>query len=71
MTNEMYEELKNAVWQNGVEAVDDLLGYEHDVEEDSDTTENRMDEVLNQMPEEEALEFYNKYVKECNEEREL
>lgn len=71
MTNEMYEELKNAVWQNGVEAVDDLLGYEHDVEEDSDTTENRMDEVLNQMPEEEALEFYNKYVKECDEEREL
>lgn len=57
----MYEELKNAVWMNGVEAVDDLLGYEHDVEEDRDTTENRMDEVLDQMSEDIALKFYNKY----------
>lgn len=48
---------------NGVEAIDDLLGYEHDVEEDSDVTENRMDEVLDQMPEEEVLKFYNKYCK--------
>lgn len=63
MNKKMYEELKNAVWDNGVEAIDDLLGYEHDVEEDSDVTENRMDEALDQMPEEDALEFYNKYCK--------
>lgn len=61
MTEKMYEELKNAIWDNGVEAIDDFLGYEHDVEEDKDTIENRMDEVLDQMPEEEAMEFYNKY----------
>lgn len=61
MTEKMYEELKNAIWDNGVEAIDDFLGYEHDVEEDKDTIENRMDEVLEQMPEEDAMEFYNKY----------
>lgn len=61
MTEKMYEELKNAIWDNGVEAIDDFLGYEHDVEEDKDTIENRMDEVLDQMPEEEVIEFYNKY----------
>lgn len=63
MTEKMYEELKNAIWDNGVEAIDDFLGYEHDVEEDKDTIENRMDEVLDQMPEEEVMEFYNKYCK--------
>lgn len=66
---EDYEELKNAVWMNGVEAIDDLLGYEHDVNEDADTTENRMDEVLDQMPEDEFLMFYNKYFKECQTKR--
>lgn len=61
MSEKMYEELKNAAWDNGVEAIDELLGYEHDVEEDPDVTENRMDEALDQMPEEEALELYEKY----------
>lgn len=64
MTNQMYEELKNAIWDNGVEAIDDLLGYEHDVEEDKDVIENRMDDVLDQMPDDIALIFYNKYCKE-------
>ena len=63
MTEEMYEELKKAVWNSGVEAIDDLLGYEHDVEEDSSVTEYRIDEVLDQMPEDIILEFYNKYCK--------
>ena len=61
MSEKMYEELKAAAWDNGVEAIDELLGYEHDVEEDPDVTENRMDEALDQMPEEEALELYEKY----------
>ena len=61
MTEKMYEVLKNAIWDNGVEAIDDLLGYEHDVEEDKDVIEYRMDDVLYQMPEEEVIKFYNKY----------
>lgn len=63
ITEEMYEELKHELFMNGVEAIDDLLGYEHNVEEDNDVTESRMDEVLEQMPNDTFLEFYNKYCK--------
>lgn len=63
ITEEMYEELKHELFMNGVEAIDDLLGYEHNVEEDNDVTESRMDEVLEQMPNDIFLEFYNKYCK--------
>lgn len=56
-----YEKLKAAVWNCGIEAIDDLLGYEHNVEEDADTTENRMDEALAQMPEEEVQKLFAKY----------
>lgn len=69
-TEKMYEELKSAVWNNGVEAIDDLLGYEHDVEEDSSVTESRMDMVLDQMPMDIFMDFYNKYC-DKEEEREL
>ena len=61
MNDTMYESLKSAIFNHGVEAIDDLLGYEHNVNEDSATIENRMDEVLDQMPEDIALDFYHKY----------
>lgn len=63
MNEKMCDELKQAIFDNGVEAIDDFLGYEHDVNEEKDTIENRMDEVLSQMPEEESLALYNKYCK--------
>lgn len=63
MTEKMYEELKKAVWMEGVEAIDDLLGYKHHIEEDKNVTDSRMDMALDQMPVEEALKFYNKYCK--------
>ena len=63
MTEKMREELKQAIFDNGVEAIDDFLGYEHNTNEEKDTIENRMDEVLSQMPEEEFLAFYEKYYK--------
>ena len=55
--------MKKAVWMEGVEAIDDLLGYEHHIEEDKDVTDSRMDMALDQTPLEEALRFYNKYCK--------
>ena len=61
MNETMYETLKSAIFNHGVEAIDDLLGYEHNVNEDTATIENRMDEVLDQMPEDTALDFYHKY----------
>lgn len=55
-------DLKTALFSNGTEAIDDFLGYEHNVNEDKDVTEARMDEVLDQMPEEEIRKFWDKYV---------
>ena len=58
---DVFEELKMAIFMSGVEAIDDFLGYEHDVEEDKDVIDARMDEVLCQMPEEEINKYYEKY----------
>lgn len=60
MSEKMYEELKKAVFDAGVNAIEDLLGCELEFDTDEDMFE-AMDDVLDQMPEEDALEFYNKY----------
>lgn len=60
MTEKMYEELKKSVFDAGVDAIEDLLGYELEFDTDEDMME-AMDDVLDQMPEDIALEFYNKY----------
>lgn len=77
ITDEMYEELKAAIWDNGVEAFDDLIGYKHDAEECTDVKDRNVDMdwhtlirinmVLDQMPPEEFMKFYNKY---CDKEEE-
>lgn len=56
------EALKQALFMEGLEAIEDFLGYEINPEEDIDVTDLRMDEVLDQMPDEEFEAFYNKYV---------
>lgn len=61
MTEKMYKELKTAVLKNGVDAIDNLLGYKHDVNESLDIIEEHITEVLNQIPEDIALEFFYKY----------
>lgn len=60
MTEKMYEELKRSVFDAGVNAIEDLLGYELEFDTDEDMFD-AMDDVLDQMPEEDAMEFYNKY----------
>ena len=61
MPEKFYEELKKGIFENGLEAIEDFLGYEIDPEEDKDTTDSRMDEVLDQMPDDVAMDFYRKY----------
>lgn len=56
------EALKQALFMEGLEAIEDFLGYEINPEEDKDVTDLRMDEMLDQMPDEEFEAFYNKYV---------
>lgn len=60
MTEKMYEELKDAIIGNGTDAIDDFLGYELN-QYDERTIKEAMDDVLDQMPEDVVLEFYNEY----------
>ena len=62
MTEQMYEQLKRSVFDAGADAVEDLLGYELEFATDEDMM-RAMDDVLGQMPDDIALEFYNKYCK--------
>lgn len=62
MTEKMYEQLKKSVWNSGIHAIDDLLGYKIALNEDKDVIKNRIDMVLDQMPEDIALQYYQKYV---------
>ena len=56
------EALKRALFMEGLEAIEDFLGYEINPKENKDVIDRRMDEVLDQMPDEEFETFYNKYV---------
>ena len=60
MTEKMYAELKRKVFEAGVNAIEDLLGCELEFNTDEDMSRT-IDNVLYQMPEEDAMEFYNKY----------
>lgn len=60
---EICEEIKKAAFDNGVEAIDEILGYEHDPEEDNDTTEKRLDMALSEASTEEIHALYQKW---CN-----
>ena len=58
---QMYEELKKAVWANGIDAIVDLLGYDINSEEDKDVIENRMDLALSEKSDEQLKKLYDKY----------
>lgn len=62
MTETMYEELKRAVFDAGINAIEDLLGCELEFNSDKDMLE-AITNVLYQMPDDIALKFYNKYCK--------
>lgn len=58
---EQNEKLKNALFMEGTEALDDFTGV-NTANMEKDTIENLMDQVLDQMPDEEFQKFYDKYV---------
>lgn len=62
MTEGMYEELKRAIFNIGVNAVEEAFdcGVEFHDDNEDDLLE-AIDEVLEMMPEEIALNFYDKY----------
>ena len=56
-----YDTLKKEIWMNGIEAVDNVLGYEHDVNEDPDVTDARLDVALTTLTDDEVLAILKKY----------
>ncbi|MBP3469833.1 MAG: hypothetical protein J6K26_09995, partial [Lachnospiraceae bacterium] len=61
LTEEMAEELKKSIFEAGVNAMEEFLAHPLTYPSDEDMMEV-MDEVFEQMPEEEQLRFYRKYV---------
>lgn len=61
MVEKMYEDLKTNLFENGVDAIEDFLGYEIDPNEDKDVIENRLNSKIAEMSEIEAQNYYNKY----------
>lgn len=62
LTEEMAEELKKSIFEAGVNAMEEFLGHPLTYPSDEEMME-AMDEVFEQMPEEEQLRFYRKYVR--------
>lgn len=60
--DEMYDELKKNIFDAGADAMEDFLGYELEFDSDEDMM-IAMDDVAAQMPDEELLRFYRKFVK--------
>ena len=59
--NGPWEKLKPELFMGGYDALRDFLGYDFDPEEDKDVTENRLEQVYMQMPDEEFEKFLEKY----------
>lgn len=63
VTQEMREKLKSTVFDNGLEGIEDFLGYEIDENEDKDVTDNRMDAAINEMSDAQFFAVYLSWVK--------
>ena len=62
--DDMVEELKKSIFDAGADAVEDFLG--HKLLTTYDIIESEMDDVIDQMPDEELIRFYRKYVISSN-----
>ena len=60
-TDERFEKLKEALYGNGTDFIDDFLGYEFDYDLPKKELDKAMYEVYKQMPNEELEEFFREY----------
>ncbi len=58
---EKFEILKAELFDRGIEAIEDFVGYIVDPDEDKDVTENRLNDVYAQMPDDEYAKYLDKY----------
>ena len=63
LDEDFYEELKTELFKNGMDALEDFAGMDLSNYDDKDTLDNILDDVLFQMPDEEVIKFYRKYLK--------
>ena len=66
LTDTQWEELKRQLFMNGREGLEDFLGFELPDDYDKDTVENELEDIGAQMPDEEQIAFYLKYVPNNN-----
>ena len=57
------EIFEQALFENGYNAISDFLGYDYPADEEKDVTSNRIQEVIQQMPDEAFSIFFKKNVK--------
>lgn len=57
-----YDTIKKEIWMNGAEAIDEILGDERNLDEDPDVTDARLDSVLMNLTDDEALVIFKKYL---------
>lgn len=57
-----FKELKSALFDWGIDYIEEFLGFEIDPDWGKDMIDNAMDEVYEQMPEEELEVFYEKFL---------
>lgn len=67
MKQSMIEELKTALFMEGYHGIEDFLGYEITEIEEKDTIDKRMDDIIDQMPEDIFYKFYRKYTGKASE----
>ena len=58
----MWEELKQELFMNGTDAINNFLGFTIPENTEKDTIENELDEIKSQMPDDVLIKFYIKYV---------
>ena len=62
LTDAMWEELKRELFMSGREGLEDFLGFDLPDDYDKDVVENQLEDIGAQMPDEEQVAFYLKYV---------
>lgn len=58
----LWETLKQQLFMAGTEALEDFAGIDIPEYYEKDSIDNLLDETYDQMPEEELIAFYEKYV---------
>lgn len=56
-----FERLKEELYNNGTDFIDDFLGYEFDYDLPKAELEKQLDEAHDKMPKEELEEFFREY----------